>query len=424
MHFSSTALTAALLLVSVSVDAATVQVPQDFATIQAAIDAANVGDTVLVAPGTYFERIQINKNLQLRSSSGASMTVIDGSKSGNGAVVVFTSVERTAVLDGFTIQGGRSSGAGGIAISGGPTIINNIIQDNQGGTGNGISMGFSAPLIRNNIIRNNTNSGLVSGGGGGGGIEVRGNSCSASLCTEIIDNLIEGNSAPRFLSGGGIYLFSSGPVRIIGNTIRNNSAPLEGGGIAAVNSSDALIENNLFQGNFTSSFGGRGGAVYWLVPSGDRGVWLIGNTMINNSSIQGAAVYADGFDRNARIANNLMTNNTPTGGVVSCGSFNDPFPPIIRNNMIDGGGNPEFSGLCPDALNSNENFAGVPTFEPSSFSLSATSVGVDRGFNDYVSMTVDIVGNRRIYDGDGNGTATVDVGAFEFQNLSFSDGFE
>lgn len=412
------------LLVSTSIDAATLLVPQDFATIQAAINAANIGDTVYVAPGTYLERIQFNKNLELRSMSGASSTVIDGSTSGNGAVVVFTNVDRSAVLDGFTVQGGVGTGPGGIAINGSPTIINNIIQNNRGGGGNGIGINFSNPLIRHNIIRNNTDSGLVSGGGGGGGIKVGGNACSASLCTEIIGNLIEGNSTPGFLSGGGIYLFASGPVRIIGNTIRNNSAPREGGGIAAVNSSDALIENNLFQGNFTSSAGGRGGAVYWLVPSGERGVWLIGNTMINNSAIQGAAVYADGYDRNARIANNLMVNSTATSGVVSCGSFNDPFSPVIRNNMIDSGGSSEFAGLCSNALGSDDNFAGVPTFEPSSFMLSATSLGVDRGFNDYVSTASDIDGKRRIDDGDGNGVATVDVGAFEFQILVFADGFE
>jgi polygalacturonase len=52
-------------------DAATRRVPQDFAAIQTAIVAAQDGDTVLVAPGTYFENINfIGKAIEVRSSGG------------------------------------------------------------------------------------------------------------------------------------------------------------------------------------------------------------------------------------------------------------------------------------------------------------------------------------------------------------------
>jgi hypothetical protein len=198
------ALLSTFLLVDVAVGA-TLRVPQDFPTIQGAINAASQGDMIMVAAGTYLERIQINnKNLQLVSESGASNTVIDASTSGNGPVVVLSGVSRQTQIDGFTIQGGRSTDAGGIAINGSPTIVNNIIQNNAGGGGNGIDMSFSTPLIRNNVIRNNTSSGLVNGGGGGGGISVGGNACTESLCTEIVGNLIENNSAPGFLRGGGL----------------------------------------------------------------------------------------------------------------------------------------------------------------------------------------------------------------------------
>ena len=58
--------------------AATIHVPADQPTIQAAIDAAADGDTVLVAPGTYYEDINFHgKIITVTSEQGAAATVID-----------------------------------------------------------------------------------------------------------------------------------------------------------------------------------------------------------------------------------------------------------------------------------------------------------------------------------------------------------
>jgi hypothetical protein len=73
--------------------ASTIQVPQDQPTIQAGINAANNGDTVLVAPGTYYEQINFSgKNIVVESQSGASVTTIDASRT-TGPVVRFISGE-------------------------------------------------------------------------------------------------------------------------------------------------------------------------------------------------------------------------------------------------------------------------------------------------------------------------------------------
>ncbi|MEM3011174.1 MAG: hypothetical protein QXE76_05130 [Candidatus Bathyarchaeia archaeon] len=54
-----------------------IRVPQDYPTIQEAINAATSGDTILVAAGTYYEHVIINKTVSLKGE-GPNVSVIDG----------------------------------------------------------------------------------------------------------------------------------------------------------------------------------------------------------------------------------------------------------------------------------------------------------------------------------------------------------
>jgi len=98
----------------------TIHIPADQPTIQAGIDASVDGGLVLVAPGTYWEKIDfLGKAITVMSVAGADVTVIDGGycqspfpplteECINCAVVTFSGGEtENSVIDGFTIRNGQ-----------------------------------------------------------------------------------------------------------------------------------------------------------------------------------------------------------------------------------------------------------------------------------------------------------------------------
>ncbi len=130
-------------------------VPADYATIQDAIDASVNGDTVLIAPGTYFENIDfVGKAITVRGAAGPEVTLIDGQN--QGTVVVFQNNETsTSVLMDVTILHGRGADAFGFGFVAKP---------------GGIHVFCASPIIRNCIIRNNEggNAGDAAIAGAGG----------------------------------------------------------------------------------------------------------------------------------------------------------------------------------------------------------------------------------------------------------------
>jgi hypothetical protein len=117
----------ACLLFSLPAMGKVIHVPADQPTIQAGINAAANGDTVLVSAGTYYENVNFNgKAITVTSVSGPGATAIDGSKGTTGITVTFSTRETaSAVLSGFTIQNGSSSGINVSSAS--PTITGNVL---------------------------------------------------------------------------------------------------------------------------------------------------------------------------------------------------------------------------------------------------------------------------------------------------------
>jgi parallel beta-helix repeat protein len=396
-----------LLFATAASFAAVIHVPADQPTIQAAINAAQNGDTVLVAPGTYYENITFSgKAITVKSTSGNTVTFIDGGHA-NSVVTFDTGEGLTSVLRGFTVQNGNAGSGGGILISNAsPTITGNIVTNNTAcGSGAGIQLYFSSAVVQSNTISHNSQSGCT--GGGGGGIYV------SSGSAQIIGNIIEDNSWVSD-EGGGIDLFGAGTPTLKNNIIRSNMAASHGGGITISNYSDALIVQNLIYSNTAS----QGSGIYFGVPDGYRGPALVNNTIVGTSSSpQGSAVYATGFDNKVQFFNNLMIGTTGTSAVY-CDPTYDQNPPTFTNNDAFSPNGSGLQGTCSGQSNTNGNISSDPMFSSISlnFRLRASSPAIDAGDNSAANLpTLDLGNKPRIVEGDNDGNAVIDMGAYEYQ---------
>jgi Right handed beta helix region len=380
------------------------QVPKHYRTIQAAIDAAAAGDTILVAPGTYNETIDFHaKRITVVSESGAASTIINGD--GVGVVVTMNAnAGETPVLRGFTIRNGGPYGSsdGAIDTSGGPALIeNNTITANHFCGDGAVTASFSAATIRNNVISVNSQV-LCSGGVGGAGVSIQGDGT-----VQLLNNVITGNTDGS--EAGGVGLFAAGTPTISGNLIKDNIGWI-GGGMSLENVSDATISNNMIVGNQ----GALGGGMYVSVPYGARGPLAVNNTIAANQANTGLGIYAQGFDAQAAFLNNIVTANG-AAAVVHCDGSYDPNPPIIRfNDVYNSGTGPAYGGICTDQTGVNGNKSADPSFVDSAGGNFHIRRGpaVDAGTNTG-APPVDIDGDPRPLDGNGDGVAIVDMGADE-----------
>lgn len=405
-------LTVASLCVANASESATIHVPADAPTIQQAINAAAAGDTVLVSPGTYFERINfVGKAITVASEQGPDVTVIDGQR--GGIVVSFVSGEgRDSVLSGFTIRGGQSlyGGAGVAATFSSPTIVGNTITQNIGCEGVGIDIGGGAPHIEaNRIVGNSLN---LCTGGSGIGIFVLGNNGIAPA--EIVGNDISDNTSIGSESGGGIGLNGAGAVLIQRNVIARNNVGGDGacgwgGGIATANHVQATIVDNLIVDNVACA----GGAAYW--ESTGTTTW-VNNTIADNSGI-----FTSGLDIEGYTFNNLYNNiiSAPTGPALYCDFTPAQGQSLTANDVYSESAAP-YGGTCTDQTGLNGNISLDPRFVGAShgdYRLSMTSPAIDSGDDAAPQLpALDLAGAPRIVDGNGDGTSHVDMGTYEYHN--------
>jgi hypothetical protein len=291
--------------------AQTVHVPADAATIQAAIDVAQLGDQVVLADGTYSgdgnRDLLVTQAVTIRSASGQpSACVIDAGSASR--VITFRGASAASVLEGVTVTGGSAGDGGGILVDGGSATVRGCRITANHATGNG-----------------------------GGG-----------LC-------IQAGAAPR-------------------------------------------IADCTLTANTTGGVGVVGGAIY---VTGGSTPTVINCTLWNNTAYDASAVFSTGGGTSTALINSIVWGNAAgtsgnriqgVAGAANAVSYSD----------VEGG----FAGTG--------NISQNPVFADADLRLAPISPCIDAGSNPPVLETEDYDGRQRIFDGNGDMTATVDLGPFEY----------
>lgn len=176
------------LLISIQISAsiifgATINVPADQPAIQAGINAAVNGDSIIVAPGTYIENVDFNgKMVTVLSLDGPEVTIIQAADAASETISFTDDEPKGAEISGFTITGSNSTAIK--CFSSSPAIINNIIRNNNTNRTYGcagINLGnVDNVLISGNIIHSNI------GNNYGGGIQFRGKCTNDTVSYNIL----------------------------------------------------------------------------------------------------------------------------------------------------------------------------------------------------------------------------------------------
>ncbi len=224
---------ATALIVSSPILAVTYHVPGDVPTIQGALQLAQYGDSVVVAPGTYAENLTLGSGIVLRSEAGAEATIVDGRFLGP---VVSCSSALNFTIEGLTLRRGYMNaypGGAGISMNNSRgTIIACVLTNNLAARdGGGIAVVDSWAAIRRSSFR--TNSTVVANTVDGGGIFCYRSLLDAEDCV-FTDNLAQ--------EGGGIAIVQSSTATIRRCVIARNEATGPGPAGAAIIVAGSMAE--------------------------------------------------------------------------------------------------------------------------------------------------------------------------------------
>ena len=256
-------------------------VPQDFRSIQEAVDAVVRPATIVVSPGLYRERIRVSAvpYLVIQSSRLSRRGV---TLAGNGGDAVLSVQDSALHLSGIEIRSdGRARGmvVAGSTLSLQECVIagNRIGEDAREPFGAGMLCRRSTVKIQKSTVASNTvecPSARVAGGGG-----LYFDDCKVELAGSSIQlNAVYARHDAR---GGGIWSERS-RMRMWRSRVTDNAlhaAEGEGGGIYFRNSIDSQVGGSVITGNGGPT--ARGGGIF---VSGDAAnVAIHGNTVVRQN---------------------------------------------------------------------------------------------------------------------------------------------
>jgi subtilisin family serine protease len=458
-----------------------VHVPGGFPSIQAAINQAWDGDTVIVNDGNYSgsgnRDIDLKgKAITVRSRNGPENCIIDckGKMEERYRGFYFHCGEdANSVVKGFTITNGYAPGSEGGAIKcidSSPTIENCIFSRNSAfNYGGGMHNSNSSPKLKNCTFSENlVTSNLYSTGGG------MSNHYSNPT---LINCTFTGNSGYSYYDtlGGGMYNYYSNPI-LTNCAFIENSCSLgggmynyysnstltnctftrnlvhEGGGGMQNFESNVMLTNCTFNGNM-SYYYGDGGGIY----TGGGDSTLINCVFTGNSATDGygGGMYCCDYT-NVTLSNCTFAGNSAvSGNALVCYSFGQANPSnlwvancifwdglgqiqtndnsvitITHSNIQDG-----WAGPGGNNINIEPGFIDAVNPDPNlrDYRLHLDSPCIDVGDNNSVPYDIDgdnnktelllwdLDGHYRFADGDCDDTEVVDMGAYEFNYAYMGD---
>jgi hypothetical protein len=314
----------ALLVITSCAFAADRLVPSEYATVQAAIDAANPGDVVQISPGSYAGPIDTRgKSITVRGVGDPALTII----SGGASVVRCVSGEGpTTLLQNLTVTGGTATpeisnlggfptvtmrGAGVKVIGSSPTFRNCRIVENRievsappeghwcgfaAGLGAGVFVESGSPRFESCLIASNSivSFSTCAPGGPTSMSDARGGGvCLIASGAALIDCLITGNSISASAtrastSGAGVHVSAGGSPSLTRCTVTSNSSTTSGntshGSCVAIGcgiafeTSATLVDSRVSENMMSGCGGNVSGVQFVAVGSTMSGTRICGNT--------------------------------------------------------------------------------------------------------------------------------------------------
>ena len=316
------------LLVIVSmichVSGTVLRVPLSYSSIQSALNACSVGDTVQVSPGTYHENIVWPQvvSISLISTDGSDSTIIDANN--NGQVIRCswnTLVDTEMVIKGFSIRNGyfitQPQNGGGLMFYNSGGLLEDLLIDSnkvagEWPDGGGIYFSGSHFLLKNIRIKNNSND--ANSVSSGGGVYIESSSVRFDNCE--ISNNVESTGAWSY--GGGLYIDGStvtfNNCKISGNILQvGNYAQGTGGGLYTF-SSQIIMDSTSVENNIVNSDPWAYGAgIYHLGGSLEINYSSVHDNVLNcTNEAYGSGIYFESGDLNINFSS-VSENQTNAG---------------------------------------------------------------------------------------------------------------